>query len=164
MTLYVSLSGWESALEPIGSTATEALPYLRQSPAAAVVNISSTIGSPLVKPGNVVYGLTKASLEYFTRAAAHELSVYGIRVNCVSPGYTLTPLLKSLIERKERDPTNMKGDTAMGRLVESNEIAQTVAFLASDEASAITGVNIPVDCGWLVGTSWHTYGGMRPPR
>jgi enoyl-[acyl-carrier-protein] reductase (NADH) len=52
----------------------------------------------------------------------------------------------------------------MGRLVESDEIGKAVAFLASDEASAITGVNIPVDCGWLVGTSWHTYGGIRPAR
>ena len=49
-----------------------ALPHLRRSPAAAVVNISSVIGSPLVKPGNTVYGLTKAAIEYFSRAAAHD--------------------------------------------------------------------------------------------
>jgi len=45
--------------------------------------------------------------------------------------------------------------------VEPVEIARAVAFLASSEAAAITGVNLPVDCGWLVSGSWHTYGGLR---
>jgi NAD(P)-dependent dehydrogenase (short-subunit alcohol dehydrogenase family) len=48
-------------------------------------------------------------------------------------------------------------------LVEPLEIAKVVAFLASPLASAITGANVPVDCGWLVAPSWHTYGGLRAP-
>lgn len=128
----------------------------------SIVTIASITGMRSVAPHS--YAAAKAGVISLTTSLAADWGRSGIRVNCVSPGYTLTPLLKSLIERKERDPTNMKGDTAMGRLVESDEIGRTVAFLASDEASAITGVNIPVDCGWLVGTSWHTYGGIRPAR
>ncbi len=128
----------------------------------SVVTIASITGMRSVAPHS--YAAAKAGVISLTTSLAADWGRSGIRVNCVSPGYTLTPLLKSLIERKERDPTNMQGDTAMGRLVESDEIGRTVAFLASDEASAITGVNIPVDCGWLVGTSWHTYGGIRPAR
>jgi enoyl-[acyl-carrier-protein] reductase (NADH) len=46
-------------------------------------------------------------------------------------------------------------------MVEAEEVAKAVAFLISNDAAAITGVNLPVDCGWLVSTSWTTYGGLR---
>lgn len=51
----------------------------------------------------------------------------------------------------------------LGRLIETSEIANAVAFLLSSEAAAITGVNLPVDCGWLVSDGWHFYGGLRAP-
>ena len=57
----------------------------------------------------------------------------------------------------------MASETNSGRLVEPSEIAKVVTFLASPLASAITGANVPVDCGWLVAPSWHTYGGLRQP-
>ena len=46
-------------------------------------------------------------------------------------------------------------------MVDPVEIARAVGFLVSDAASAITGANLPVDCGWLVATPWNTYGGLR---
>ncbi len=52
----------------------------------------------------------------------------------------------------------------MGRMVEPVEIARAVAFLFSDDASAITGINLPVDAGWLAGSHMTTYGGVRPAR
>lgn len=51
----------------------------------------------------------------------------------------------------------------MKRAPGSLGIAKAAAFLVSDEAQAITGINLPVDAGWLIAGSWHTYGGMRPP-
>ena len=87
-----------------------------------------------------------------------------VRVNAVSPGYTRTPALQAAIDKGERDVSALERNSALGRLVEPAEIARAVAFLASPDAAAITGANIPVDCGWLVAGSWHTYGGLREAR
>jgi NAD(P)-dependent dehydrogenase (short-subunit alcohol dehydrogenase family) len=92
---------------------------------------------------------------------AAEWGPSGIRVNAVSPGYTLTPALKNAIDRGERDVSTLAANAALRRLVDPAEIGRVVAFLASDAASAMTGANVPVDCGWLVATSWNSYGGLR---
>jgi len=88
----------------------------------------------------------------------------GVRVNAVSPGYTLTPALQSAIDKGQRDVSLLNENSALGRMVSTEEVARAVCFLASEDASAITGANLPVDCGWLVTPSWHTYGGLRPAR
>lgn len=82
-------------------------------------------------------------------------------MNAVSPGYTRTPALQAAIDMGERDVSALERNAALGRLVEPAEIARAVAFVASADAAAITGANLPVDCGWLVAGSWHTYGGLR---
>ena len=87
-----------------------------------------------------------------------------MRVNVVSPGYTLTPQFQAAIDKGERDVSKIKENSALGRMVSPEEVACAVCFLASEDASAITGVNLPVDCGWLVTPPWHTYGGLRPAR
>jgi NAD(P)-dependent dehydrogenase (short-subunit alcohol dehydrogenase family) len=97
-----------------------------------------------------------------TACLAAEWGPSGIRVNAVSPGYTRTPALQGAIDKRERDVSLLEQNAALGRLVEPEEIAKVVAFLASAEAAAITGANIPVDCGWLAATPWNTYGGLRP--
>lgn len=79
----------------------------------------------------------------------------------MSPGYTLTPALKNAIDGGERDVSLLTVNAALGRLVDPQGIGRAVAFLASEAASAVTGINLPVDCGWLAGTSWSTYGGLR---
>jgi NAD(P)-dependent dehydrogenase (short-subunit alcohol dehydrogenase family) len=71
--------------------------------------------------------------------------------------------LQAAIEKGERDVSALERNAALGRLVEPIEIARAVAFLVGPDAAAITGANIPVDCGWLVAGSWHTYGGLRQP-
>lgn len=60
-----------------------------------------------------------------------------------------------------RSPGAMENLSALGRLVEPTDIANAVAFLLSDEAAAITGINLPVDAGWLVTPDWKTYPGIR---
>jgi NAD(P)-dependent dehydrogenase (short-subunit alcohol dehydrogenase family) len=110
------------------------------------------------------YTPAKAGVIAMTADLAAEWGRSGIRVNSVAPGYTLTPLLRERIERGERDPSNLAGESALGRMVDADEIAKAVCFLASDEASAITGVNLPVDAGWLVAPTWRTYDGIPDKR
>ncbi len=110
------------------------------------------------------YAPAKAAVISMTAGLAAEWGRSGVRVNTISPGYTLTPLLRGAIERGLRDPALLEENSALGRMVEPDEIAKAAAFLASDEAQAITGINLPVDAGWLTAGPWHTYGGVRPPR
>lgn len=110
------------------------------------------------------YTPAKAGVIALTADLATEWGRSGVRVNCVSPGYVLTPLLRDQIDRGLRNPDNLTAQSALGRMVEPEEIAQTVCFLSSDGASAITGANIPVDAGWLVAPSWRTYSGVPDKR
>jgi NAD(P)-dependent dehydrogenase (short-subunit alcohol dehydrogenase family) len=110
------------------------------------------------------YGPAKAAVIAMTANLAVEWGMSGVRVNCVSPGFALTPMLQGMIERGERDPELLRADSALGRLLTGDDVARVVAFLSSDEAAAVTGINLPVEAGWLAANSWRTWGGRRPPR
>ena len=125
----------------------------------SIVNIASIAGMRSMPLH--AYAPAKAAVIAITECLAAEWGPTGIRVNAVSPGYTLTPALKNAIDKGERDVSALAANAALRRLVDPAEIGRVVAFLASDAASAMTGANIPVDCGWLAGTSWSTYGGLR---
>ena len=127
----------------------------------SIVNIASIAGMRSMPLH--AYSPAKAAVISITECLAAEWGPAGVRVNAVSPGYTLTPALKRAIERGYRDVAALTANAALRRLVDPDEIARVVAFLASDAASAMTGVTVPVDCGWLVGTAWSTYGGLREP-
>ena len=85
-------------------------------------------------------------------------------MNAISPGYTLTEALQAAIDRGDRNPDDLTSQAAMGRLVDPSEIADAAGFLLSDAARGITGINLPVDAGWLAGSTWMTYGGIPPAR
>jgi len=125
----------------------------------SIVNIASIAGMRSMPLH--AYAPAKAAVIAITECLAAEWGPSGLRVNAVSPGYTLTPALKNAIDRGERDVSSLLANAALRRLVDPAEIARVVAFLVSDAASAMTGANVPVDCGWLAGTSWSTYGGLR---
>ena len=125
----------------------------------SIVNITSITGSRSTPLHS--YGPAKAAIISMTHNLASEWGPSGIRVNSVAPGYTLTPLLVELVKRGERNLDHIVRSKPLGRAVEPVEVGYAVEFLLSDRASAITGVDLPVDCGWLTGGSWHTYGGFR---
>ena len=94
------------------------------------------------------YNASKAALLGLNRTMAVELAPHGIRVNCVSPGFTHTDMTERAVGPKLMEYLNTSFERVpMRRLVKPDEIAAAFAFLASDDASAITGQNIVVDCG-----------------
>ncbi|MDE1570429.1 SDR family NAD(P)-dependent oxidoreductase [Aquabacter sp. P-9] len=129
--------------------------------AGSIINIASITGSRSVPMH--AYAPAKAAVIAISRCLAAEWGPAGVRVNSISPGYTLTPALQAAIDKGERDVSNLAGNAALNRLVLPEEVADAVIFLAGRTSSAITGIDLPVDCGWLVATTWHTYGGTRLP-
>jgi NAD(P)-dependent dehydrogenase (short-subunit alcohol dehydrogenase family) len=128
-------------------------PTAEAGPAAgAIVNVASRAGVVGV-PTMAVYGASKAALISLTRTAALELAP-AIRVNAVAPGATETPMMRTWIDEQD-DPTAFEAGLAatvpLGRLARPAEIADAVLFLASDEASHVTGVVLPVDGGYTTG-------------
>ncbi len=125
----------------------------------AIVNIASVAG---MRSGPLhAYGPAKAGVISVGECLAAEWGPRGVRVNTVSPGWTLTPALDKGMATGTLDEGHMLASTALGRLVKADEIAAAVQFLASEQASAITGVNLPVDAGFIVATPWAGYGGLR---
>ena len=124
----------------------------------SIVNIAS-IAAIASMPVHA-YGTSKAAVVALTRNLAGEWGRAGVRVNAVSPGSTLVPRVEERLKsgRYAADPGEF---TALGRIARPNEVAEAIEFLASDRASAITGVNLVVDCGWDVAGSWAQYGGVR---
>lgn len=127
-----------------------ALPYLRRSDAAAVVNTSSTAGITAWSHHSA-YVSSKFAVRGLTRAAAVELAPDGIRVNAVLPGPINTPMNfrdddPNVLERLSRVP--------LARVGEPEEIAEAVLFLASPRSSYVTGTEIVVDGGQTAGTAF----------
>jgi NAD(P)-dependent dehydrogenase (short-subunit alcohol dehydrogenase family) len=125
----------------------KALP-LMTGPGAIV--ITGSIGSVAAVPGNVIYASAKAGLRAVARTLAAELIGQGIRVNMVSPGPTETPIINRSGLPAEAVPglrSMMTEAVPMKRMGVPEEIARPVLFLASDDASFITGIDLYVDGG-----------------
>lgn len=127
-----------------------ALPALRRGDAPSVINISSSVGS-IIKPGNMLYGSTKAALEYLTRAWAHELAADQIRVNCVAPGPVDTPIHATYSDGLEATYADLGRRIPLGRIGHVEDVARWVQFLASTQTSWTTGNVIHVDGGQVLG-------------
>ena len=115
--------------------------------------VTGSIGSLAGVPGNAIYAASKAGLRAIVRILATELVSEGIRVNMVSPGPTETPLINRNVGMDAAAVENLRqvmiSVVPMKRMGEPDEVARPVLFLASDEASFITGVDLFVDGGCL---------------
>ncbi|MFT3955735.1 MAG: SDR family oxidoreductase [Piscinibacter sp.] len=125
----------------------------------AIVNIASVAGMRSMPLH--AYSPAKAAVISLTECLAAEWGRSGVRVNCVSPGYTVTAALQQQIDLGLRDPEKLRHNSALGVLIAPADIARVIAFLLSDEAAVITGANLAADAGWLVAGSWATFGGVR---
>lgn len=128
-------------------TVQKALPLLKDG--ASIILNASVVGS-LGNAGSSVYSATKAAVRSFARTWTSDLKARKIRVNAVSPGPVLTPGLANLAPDEasaQQLLTAFASAVPMGRLGEPDEIAKAVSFLASDDASFITGIELFVDGG-----------------
>ncbi len=125
------------------------LPSMRERRAGSIVNIAS-IHATLTIAGMFPYAAAKSGLVGLTRSLALDCAPLGIRVNAVSPGWTRTQLVEEWF-RLQPDPAAAEAGVMrahpMRRIATPEEVANLVAFVASDEASAITGASLAVDCG-----------------
>lgn len=127
------------------------LPRFVAQGAGAIVTISSAIGT-VGERNRSAYCAAKAGVENLTRAMALDHGRDGVRANCVAPGLIDTPLIRNGKVGGEDDPGAMQAMVdrhhALGRIGQPSEVAAAIAFLASDDASFITGAVLPVDAGW----------------
>ena len=128
----------------------EGLKYLNSG--SAIVNLSSVTGPMVADPGEVAYATSKAAVLGFTKSLAAELAPKNIRVNAIMSGYVHTPLVDSMaVDSNPDNPNSVIEGIAdaipLKRLANPKEIGELAAFLASDEASYITGQGIVIDGG-----------------
>ena len=137
-----------------------AAPLLAEAGGGAIVNAAS-IGGLVGYPMGSAYGPAKAGVVQLTRGMALELAPQGTRVNCYSPGNTDTPMVQKYYmesgseQEQEMIKAQLLGTHMFDRMPQPREVANLVVFLASDEASMITGANYVIDVGT---TAWR---GMR---
>ncbi len=123
---------------------------LEREVVVGVNNMNASNTTTKVAPGLSVYSATNAAIRSFARSWTLDLKARKIRVNAISPGPTNTPGLSHLGQTEEQSKqivTSLVSTTPMGRLGDPDEIAKAVVFLASDDSSFITGIELFVDGG-----------------
>ncbi|KAM9867135.1 Diacetyl reductase [(S)-acetoin forming] [Leucobacter aridicollis] len=122
-----------------------------QGDGGSIINITSRLASIGV-PTMGIYSASKGAMLAFTKAAAIDLAPYNIRVNAVAPGMTRTPLYQEWLDGlpdPEAEARRVAEAIPLGRIAEPADVAAVVRFLASPEASYLTGASIPVEGGYL---------------
>lgn len=121
----------------------------------SIVNVASVAG--MTSAPAHAYAAAKAGVISLTRSLARAWGRSGVRVNAVSPGFTITPALQAGMAAGVLDPIHMAEASALGRMLEPAEVAAAIVWLLGPESSGVTGVNLPVDAGFLAGATWGAY-------
>ncbi|MFC6904645.1 SDR family NAD(P)-dependent oxidoreductase [Halalkalicoccus tibetensis] len=129
-----------------------ALPVMKARESGAIVNVAS-LGGMIALPKQAAYTLTKGAVLNFTRTVAAEAGPYGVRANAVCPGFIETALGEGFFEGHddpERAKERMVAQYPLKRLGKPGEVADAIAYLASDEASYVTGHGLVLDGGYSI--------------
>jgi NAD(P)-dependent dehydrogenase (short-subunit alcohol dehydrogenase family) len=132
-----------------------AIPYFKKQKFGTIITLAS-VAAHIGQVNHANYCSTKAGVLGFTKALALDLAPYNIRVNSVSPGATDTPMLQSDVAKQARDrgveyevvKKEFEEEGVLGRWATPEEIASGILFLASDDASYMTGADLRLDGGW----------------
>lgn len=124
----------------------KAIGTLRRRGGGAIVNLSSIAGIRGM-PGQVAYATTKGAIYTLTLALAADYVGEGIRITCVCPGATETPIIDQIVASVPATRAEIAARAPMGRMATPEEVAAAIAYLASDDASYTTGIALPVDGG-----------------
>ncbi len=132
------------------------LPAMKKQRSGAIVNMASVSGH-VGQTDHAIYGASKGAILSFCRALAWEAAPWGIRVNSISPGSVDTSMLRGDVETEaerhgvpyEEIKRERELEQALGRWADPREVAEAVYFLASDQASFVTGTDLLVDAGWV---------------
>lgn len=133
---------------------TYALPLLRRAQGKGSIIFTSSVSGVVGSPFSPLYSMTKGGIVLFMKSLAVKLGPEGIRSNAILPAMIETPMLSQFFGREngadiEDLKNTYKSNVPMGRVARPEEIAGAAAFLASDDASWVTGVALPVDGGFL---------------
>ena len=151
----LGLAEWGRTLDvtltPVFTALRAAIPVMRAQGGGSVVNIASISGLGGDR-GLAAYNAAKAGVVNLTRTAALELARSRIRVNAVCPGLIDTPALERAIRRLPERLDAVRAAVPLGRFGRADEVARAIVFLASDDASYVTGTTLVVDGGLSAGT------------
>jgi NAD(P)-dependent dehydrogenase (short-subunit alcohol dehydrogenase family) len=123
---------------------------MQKQRSGTILNISS-MASQYGIPYVIAYTASKSAIEGMTRAMAVELAPYGIRVNCLAPGFIKTNMSSLALKKDPERKKKVLSRTPLGRLGKPDEVADAAFFLVSESASFITGIVMPVDGGNSIG-------------
>ena len=118
----------------------------RKKIGGSIINMSSQMGK-VGGPIRSVYNMTKFGFEGLTKGMSIDLAKYNIRVNTVCPTFVVTPMTSKFLKDK-KFMREVLGNIPLGRFAELSDVASAVVFLASDQASMITGTSLLIDGGW----------------
>lgn len=128
-----------------------AIPFLKKSDNASIINYTSIAGWNAGGPGAGIYGTSKAAVHAITRALAKDLAEYGIRVNAVSPGTIDTKFHAQIKSTKPEVFASWKNNILLKRLGQPEEVASVISFLVSKDAAFLTAETIQVGGGQGLG-------------
>ncbi|GAB7255907.1 SDR family NAD(P)-dependent oxidoreductase [Polaribacter sp. OB-PA-B3] len=128
-----------------------AIPFLKKSEYASIINYTSNAGWNAGGPGAGIYGTSKAGVHAITRALAKDLAEYGIRVNAVSPGTIDTPFHAQIKSTKPEVFASWANNIMLGRLGQPEDVAGVVSFLAGKDSAFLTAETIQVGGGQALG-------------
>ena len=128
----------------------EVVKYMKKKKAGSIINISS-MASHYGLPKVIAYTASKTAIEGMTRAMAVELSPFGIRVNCIAPGFIATDMSAKALDSDKERKRKVMSRTPMGYLGDPADVAYAALYLANGDAKYVTGVVLPVDGGNSIG-------------